>query len=173
MGEFAKYNAQNVLEIVDRYIAELESISDKDYSDIMDLVDWNRHKVIRYNYRKGTRKYAFYIGEVFDELSIFDWWNETLSISQLKQMKSFLETAIKLGFTGYVCFKVGATGCSHGMWASTEESTNGYSPKDGNTLFHSFRSGDCYWSGCINGEWMGNHDKYEFTLKEVKDALGA
>ena len=89
-------------------------------------------------------KKVFKISAVFDELSIFDWWNDTLSINQLKQMRTFLQQAIKLGFTGYVCFKVGASGCSHGMWAHKSESTDGYSP-DGDCLFHSFRSGDNYF----------------------------
>ena len=113
------------------------------------------------------------IREVYNRLGIFDWWNNELSVSQLKQMRSFILTAIKLGFTGYVCFKVGATGCSHGMWAHKNESTTGYSP-DGACLFHSFRSGDNYWDYCNdNNEWMGNREKWEFTLKEVKAAIAA
>ena len=115
---------------------------------------------------------------IYSALSIFDWWNEKLSLSQLKQMKNFLNTAIKLGFTGYVCFKVGAAGCSHGMWAHKEETTDGYSP-DGDVLFHSFRSGDNYWDMQLDGEWM--HEKYateedrcpDFTLKQIKAELAA
>lgn len=78
------------------------------------------------------------IREVYGNFGIFDWWNEYLSVTQLKQMKSFLEKAISLGFTGYVCFKVGASGCSNGMWAHKAESTTGYSP-DGTCLYHKFR----------------------------------
>ena len=69
------------------------------------------------------RNPKLYISDVYEKLSIFDWWNETLSVSQLKQMKKFLETVILLGFDGYACFKVGAKYCSHGMWAYREKST--------------------------------------------------
>ena len=113
------------------------------------------------------------IGDVCDELGIFDWWNEYLSVSQLRQMRKFLEVAIKHGFTGYVCFKVGASGCSHGMWAHKAESTTGYSP-DGEALFHSFRSGDNYYDYCnADGKWLATDGKCEFTLKEVEAAMMA
>ena len=125
-------------------------------------MDYKRHSW------KNNKK-CFKIRAIYNECNIFDWWNENLSMSQLKQMKSFLETAIKLGFTGYACFKVGAAGCSHGMWANKKESTNGYSP-DGACLFHSFRSGENYWDYCDdNNKWYGR-DK-ELTLKEVKEAM--
>lgn len=108
------------------------------------------------------------IDSVYEDLSIFDWWNDELSLSQLKQMRNFLKTAIKMGFTGYVCFKVGAKYCSHGMWAFKQESMDGHSPK-GATLYHSFRSGDNFWSAAAdNGEWMEN---FFATLKEVKQYL--
>ena len=114
-------------------------------------------------------KTSYRISEVYDELGIFDWWNEWLSVTQLKQMKSFLEKAISLGYTGYVCFKVGAKYCAHGMWAHKNESTNGYSP-DGACLFHSFRSGDNYWDCCNeNGEWIGVREHCEFPWKEIKE----
>ena len=112
------------------------------------------------------------IDKVYDKLGIFDWWHERLSLSQLKQMRSFCKTAIKYGYTGYVCFKVGAAGCSHGMWANKKESTNGYSP-DGAELHHSFRSGDNYW--CVkddNEQWLKNESGEEyFTTKELKELL--
>ena len=124
----------------------------------------------------GGHSKKYLIREVYPELSIFDWWNDYLSLSQLKKMKRFLETAIKLGFTGYACFKVGAKYCSHGMWAFKNESEDGYSP-DGDCIFHSFRSGDNYWDAELNGEWM--HAKYateenscpDFTLKQVKEEM--
>jgi len=124
-----------------------------------------QHK--RYRMRMRWRIY-----DVCDRLSIFDWWNEYLSVSQLKQMRGFLETAITMGYTGYVCFKVGAAGCSHGMWAHKQESEDGYSP-DGECLHHSFRSGDNYWDVQLpDGRWLGDIDgKVEHTLKEVKAAL--
>lgn len=137
----------------------------------------NNHRLMEGMQWKGySWKPVYRISDVYDKLGIFDWWNETLSMSQLKQMKSFLEKAIKLGFTGYACFKVGAKYCSHGMWAHKNESTDGYSP-DGDCLFHSFRSGDNYWDAELNGVWM--HDKYateehqcpDFTLAQVKAEL--
>ena len=119
---------------------------------------------------KRNRRWRIYC--VCDKLSIFDWWNEYLSVSQLKQMRKFLETAITMGYTGFVCFKVGAAGCSHGMWAHKQESEDGYSP-DGECLHHSFRSGDNYWDVQLpDGKWLGDIDgKVEHTLKEVKAAL--
>lgn len=119
------------------------------------------------------------ISVVYGNLSIFDWWNDYLSLTQLKQMRDFLKTAGEMGYNGYVCFKVGAKGCSHGMWAFKEESTTGYSP-DGECLHHSFRSGDNYWNVLLpSGLWLsdryrnseGRSEKWEFTLKEVKAAL--
>ena len=72
--------------------------------------------------KRWRLKMRWRIYDVCDRLSIFDWWNEYLSVSQLKQMRKFLETAITMGYAGYVCFKVGAAGCSHGMWAHKQES---------------------------------------------------
>lgn len=122
--------------------------------------------------KRWRLKMRWRIYDVCDRLSIFDWWNEYLSVSQLKEMRKFLETAITMGYTGYVCFKVGAAGCSHGMWAHKQESEDGYSP-DGECLHHSFRSGDNYWDVQLpNGKWLGDIDgKVEHTLKEVKAAL--
>lgn len=109
----------------------------------------------------------FRIDDVYKDLSIFDWWNNYLSVPQLKQMRKFLITAYELGFTKYVCFKVGAKECSHGMWAHKEESTNGYSPK-GDCLYHSFRNGDNYWDGKINGEWLhSKYGEYKFTVEQI------
>lgn len=116
------------------------------------------------------------ISAVCSDLSIFDWWNDYLSLSQLRQMKRFLKTAGELGFNGYVCFKVGAKGCSNGMWAYTNQSTDGYSPRDGAALYHSFVSGENYWDvQNVYGEWMHEKDPegvFGFTLKQVKDVLG-
>ena len=93
MSNYSKYNAENVLNEVEKFI------------------------------KRGLR---CRIEDCYEELSIFDWWNTYLSVSQAKQMRSFLKEAIKLGYTGYVCFRVGASGCSHGMWAAKEETTDGY-----------------------------------------------
>ena len=132
----------------------------------MERVQGGYHYDRRYIEVGFTLKYKFRIREVFKEFGIFDWWNDGLSISQLKQMQKFLKTAIELGFTGYVCFKVGAAGCSHGMWAHVNESTTGYSP-DGDCLFHSFRSGDNYYDLNWKGEWTHK----DMTLKEVKEQM--
>lgn len=140
-------NANQVLENINRKLSEGEAFK---YS------------------RKFAKKWA--ITGVCDELSIFDWWNEMLSMSQLKQMRSFLKTAIELGFTGYVCFKVGAAGCSHGMWAFTDESTDGYSPRTGACLYHSFRNGDNYYDIRTNdGMWA----QEELSLAQVKKIVAA
>lgn len=120
---------------------------------------------------KGFRP-RFRIADVCEQLSIFDWWNDYLSISQMKQMQKFLDTADILGYSGYVCFQVGAAGCAHGMWAHKQESENGYFP-DGEVLYHSFRSGDNYWDCLLpDGQWMfSKYDRCEFTLAEVKAEL--
>ena len=167
-NNYSNKNAAAVLAQVQAHIAELQEANK--------TASWNLdHK--RYTRRgySDTATTQFNISEVYDELSIFDWWNETLSMSQLKQMEKFLEQAIKLGFTGYVCFKVGAKGCSHGMWAHKQESTNGYSP-DGDVLFHSFRSGDRYFDMQLDGKWMRDilpdkDGEYQFTMADVKQAM--
>ena len=119
---------------------------------------------------RRNRRWRIY--SVCNELSIFDWWNEYLSVSQLKQMRKFLETAIKMGYTGYVCFKVGAAGCSNGMWAHKQESEDGYSP-DGERLYHSFVSGANDWDVKLaDGTWLHDRDgRCNHSLKEVKAAL--
>lgn len=117
MSKYESKNAQNVLDEVDR---KLDGI-----------------------YEQGIKSYR--IREVYDELSIFDWWNERLSKTQLLDMQRFLREAIKLGYTGYVCFKVGAAGCANGMWAHKQESEDGYSPK-GEVLYKSFTPSYNYWS---------------------------
>lgn len=71
---------------------------------------------------------SYPIRQIYNELSIFDWWPNNLNQNHLKQMRSFLKLAIKLGYDGYCCFKVGASGCANGMWAYKARSTTGYSP---------------------------------------------
>lgn len=123
---------------------------------------------------KATRGYSkkFRIDAVYDELSIFDWWNDYLSLTQLKEMQKFLKTAEELGYNGYVCFKVGAKYCAHGMWAYKQESVNGHSP-NGEALYHSFRSGDNYWDCKLpSGKWMNQkYGRGWFTLNEIKAEL--
>jgi hypothetical protein len=160
-------NAKECLINVENLIKELEDANKAGYASM----NYNRMSWKGYSSKK-----VFNIRAICNECGIFDWWNETLSMSQLKQMRSFLKQAIKLGFNGYVCFKVGAKYCSHGMWAHKEESTTGYAP-DGDVLFHSFRSGDNFYDMELNNVWM--HDKYkteenpcpDFTLKQIKEEL--
>ena len=113
-NNYANKNAQAVLNKVNEYIEKLEYT--KKY--------------------QGERK-TLSIRKVFDDLSIFDWWKNDLSLSNLYDMQKFLKEAIDLGFKGYVCFKVGVSGCSNGMWAHSEETTNGFSPNS-DFLYKSF-----------------------------------
>lgn len=154
-----------VLENIKACMAELEA---QCYFGTARNYDRYSHK--GWDYSKG---YMFKIRAVCSELSIFDWWKENLSMSQLKQMKNFVETAISLGFNGYVCFKVGSVGCSNGMWAYTEKSTDGFSPNKGDILYHNFVSGENYWSVAIDGDWkcITSEDRYKFTLAEVKERI--
>lgn len=125
------------------------------------------------NAKERTGKYPrFKIDDVYVRLSIFDWWNDYLSVTQLKQMKKFLKIAHELGYDGYVCFKVGAVGCGNGMWAHKKESETGYSP-DGEFLYHSFVTGEDYYDvklqyGNFGMEMVG----HELTLDEVKELIG-
>jgi hypothetical protein len=104
---------------------------------------------------------------VYRQLNIFDWWVDKLSISRLKDMRKFLKEAIKLGYTGYVCFKVGATGCANGMWAYVNESEDGYSP-DGDCLYKSFTPAYNYWQVKSGEEWLPAGDEFN-SLKTIKD----
>lgn len=110
---------------------------------------------------------------VCEELSIFDWWPDYLYKSNLEDMRKFLREAIKLGYEGYVCFKVGMTGCANGMWAHKAESTTGYSP-DGEALYKSFTPAYEYWSFCDDKEcWYPGRDNYDTlnTIKKLENAI--
>ena len=154
MGKFESKNRANVLAKVEEKIRESEAYkADHPY----------------YGYKK------FFITDVCDELSIFDWWKDMLSLSQLKEMRSFLKTAGELGYNGYVCFKVGASGCANGMWANKEESETGYSP-DGECLYRSFTPSYLWYDAKLaDGTWA--HEKLggrcDITLKEIKALLNA
>ena len=109
---------------------------------------------------------------IYDELSIFDWWPENLTVSHLKQMRSFLKEAIKLGYNGYVCFKVGASGCANGMWAYKEDGKPDekgyvYSP-DGDAIYRSFSPDYTYWSYYKDGKWLPGDDNNYDSLKTAK-----
>lgn len=112
----------------------------------------------------------FRMDEVWEPLSIFDWWTETLSKNRLYQMRQFLKEAIKLGYTGYVCFKVGIKGCSNGMWAHTElETDDGYSPRNCPALYRSFTPAYTYWDVTDkhgNWDWVGKYSSVEARQTE-------
>ena len=113
------------------------------------------------------------ITNVYHILSIFDWWNDYLSMTQLRDMRKFLREAIKLGYTGYVCFKVGATGCSNGMWAYKKESETGYSP-DGEALYKSFTPAYNYWQVYTeDGKWLPEGEEWDSlkTIKQLEEYL--
>ncbi len=80
--------------------------------------------------------------------------------------------AIKLGYTGYVCFKVGASGYANGMWAHKTEMTDGYSPS-GEAIYRSFTPDYTYYSFRKNNEWMPGLDAYDLlkTAKMLEEAL--
>ena len=157
--DYSNKNAAPVLAEVDKLIADYE----------------RRKKAIdarRYSYwETKPRMKGYNMDDVYKRLSIFDWWVDTLSYSHLLKMRSFLSEAIKLGYSGYVCFKVGASGCANGMWAHKDESVDGYSPSTGEALYHSFTPDYCYWSFTHNGEWFpqGREDDKFMELKRASD----
>lgn len=149
-------NAKECLVNVEKLMEELGSTW-KDYSRIT---------------RKGS-SLGFKISAIYNECGIFDWFTDALSEAQLKQMRTFLKQAINLGFDGYVCFKVGAKYCAHGMWAHKNESTTGYSP-DGDVLYHSFRSDENYYDVKLDDIWLhdvSNKDFGKIKLADIKEAL--
>ena len=129
-------------------------------------------------------EHRFRIADVYEDLSIFDWWLPYLSKAKLLEMRQFLKEAIKLGYTGYVCFKVGATGCANGMWAYTLDCRpDGYAPDNCPTLFRSFTPAYRYWNVTDKqGRWAWegrykseedkrqNYDKLG-TIKELEDFI--
>lgn len=153
--DYKAYNAQSVLYEVERYIRILEM----------------KHN----NHYRWSRKYKLKIWDCCDDLSIFDWWVDDLSISRLKEMRIFLKEAIKLGYTGYVCFKVGISGCANGMWAHKLPSTNGYSPNNCDFLYRSFTTDYTYWDITYAGEeWEKDTLSYKVgknydELKTIRD----
>ena len=150
IGEYKRYNAQPVLEAVEAYIRILEM----------------KH-AIHYSW---SRNYKLKMWDCSRDLSIFDWWVDDLSISRLKEMRTFLREAIKLGFTGYVCFKVGVAGCANGMWAHKLPTTDGYSPKDCDFLYRSFTPSYTYWDITYADREDGD-DRLSYRLGKEFDAL--
>ena len=156
-------NRAEVLLNVESLIRQCESTKTRRHS-------WHRVYGDRYEYR------TFNMYDVCDKLSIFDWWKNELSYSQLKQMRSFLKVAGQLGYNGYVCFKVGMTGCANGMWAYKKESTTGQSP-DGEFLYRSFTPDYVTWDAMLPDDDMASRKKQEstgewkMTLAELKDIM--
>ena len=135
----------------------------------------NNRPLNEYNARPVLERLEQMIGDgysrpirmIYDDLSIFDWWPERLTINHMKQMRTFLKEAIKLGYTGYVCFKVGASGCANGMWAFKNETTTGYSP-DGDAIYRSFTPDYTYYAVNINGKWLPSNDDEYDSLKTTQ-----
>lgn len=147
---YKEWNAQNVLDKVEAYIRILEAKQKR--------ITW--------------RRVAFRMWDVCHDLSIFDWWVDELSMSRLKEMRTFLREAIKLGFNGYVCFKVGATGCANGMWAHKAESVNGYSPDDCDFLYKSFTPAYNYWDITFaDGDFKKGDDRLSYRVGKKYDDL--
>lgn len=148
---YAVYNAEHIRDVLKKYIDEMTE-------------EKMKRKTRFYNPRPTLK-----IDRVYKELSIFDTFKNELSLSNLKDMYSFVNRAINLGFKGYVCFKVGASGCANGMWVHACESTNGYSP-DGDCIYRSFTPDYVVWDAEINGEWL--HDKYgDISGRNIKNII--
>lgn len=126
-----------------------------------DVAEWQDKEKEPAYYKPGK---GYKVDDVYKRLSIFDWWNDHLSVSQLKDMRTFLREALKLGFTGYVCFKVGATGCANGMWAYVNQTEDGFSP-DGPFIYKSFTPEYSEWSA-----YDGRGNKLDMpTFKTIRE----
>ena len=79
-------------------------------------------------------------------------------------------------YDGYVCFRVGASGCANGMWAHKEEGKvdgqDVYSP-DGDAIYRSFSPDYTYYAFKKYGKWMPDRDNYDSlkTTKQLEEAL--
>ena len=152
IGEYKRYNAQPVLLAVEKWIRILET------------------RKAMYAHSRWLQRYYGRVAmrEVCHELSIFDWWVDDITISRLKEMRTFLKEAIKLGYTGYVCFKVGATGCANGMWANKLPTTDGYSPKC-EFLYRSFTPDYTYWDICDYSKGYGEEEAFKLSKRVGKN----
>lgn len=131
MTDRANKTAENILANIEEVLADMEA----------EKAEWPALRVRRRTYT------------VAKSLSIFDWFVDEVSMSQLKQMRSFVKSAISAGYTGYVCFKVGSVGTSSGMWAYTVPTTTGFSP-DGPCLYRSFQSRLNWWDAFDGERWV-------------------
>ena len=112
------------------------------------LADMEAEKAVWPALRVRRRTYT-----LAKSLSIFDWFQDELSMAQLKQMRSFVKSAISAGYCGYVCFKVGSVGTSSGMWAYTVPTTTAFAP-DGPCLYRSFQSRLNWWDAFDGERWV-------------------
>lgn len=106
------YLAKNVLEATNNIISSLE----KDGKNFIDT------------------------GKLVEVINLFDWWEDEMSLKDLKEVKLFLEEAIKLGYTGHVCFKYSTFEGANGMWAHKEEKEIRH-----DFLYKTFSSRENYW----------------------------
>lgn len=142
--------------------------------EVLERIEAHIDRLVEHPYLKKIK-----ITDVYEELSIFDWWPEYLNKSKLLEMREFVKEAIKLGYDGYVCFKVGARGCANGMWAYTEGCTDdGYAPNKCPALYRSFTPAYKYWDVTDkegNWNWKGKYETEEEhmaeydRLKTIKD----
>lgn len=141
-----------------------------------DYTQYNAQNVLNNLETLIERNMSLPIRLIYSKLSIFDWWNDNISVAQMKQMRTFLKAAIERGFTGYVCFKVGASGCANGMWAYKVATTDGYSP-DGDVLYRSFTPDYTYWQINLNNKWFPEAVDLKYnsckTIKQLDKVLVA
>ena len=153
-----------------------KNIQNKQYNTAAQVLKRVEERIAWFEFHPYSR---LRIEDCYNEFSIFDWWPQYLTKSKLQEMRQFLREAIKLGYEGYVCFKVGATGCANGMWAHTElETDGGYSPNNCPCLFRSFTPAYRYWDVTDkDGNWdfEGKYESEEDRrqnwdrLKTIKD----
>lgn len=124
---------------------------------------------------RWEKRPTFLMKEVYERLSIFDWWVNELNTTRLKDMKMFLSKALELGLKGYCCFKVGVDGCANGMWVHSAESTDGYSPDNCIVLYKSFTPSYNYWSIDLNNGkgFIPGKEKHSSckTFKQLKELI--
>lgn len=127
-------------------------------------------------YKKHNGKIKWYLDslKICEDLSIWKYQDRIMTVSKLKEMKKFLENAIKLGFTGHAFFLVGKKGYGHGMWVYKN-----YHPynKINECLYHSFVNGKNYYNYIDKeGKYLGDKIsgktyRREFTLKEIEQEI--
>lgn len=105
-------------------------------------------------------KEDFTIEFAYEPLNIFDWFRDTLTRKDINDMIEFLQNAIELGYTGYVCFKVGDSDTASGMWARKPNN-------EGCFLYHTF-SPDCDYYTVYSKKENGSV-KYSNDFKTITE----